>query len=67
MTQRTKRVINVMQKKSSKLRKQLDDYDLEHKRRNDEFKSDTCRRSEDRIDEIKKRAGSSKLLDLKKK
>jgi hypothetical protein len=57
MTYRTKRVINVMQKKSSKMKKQLEEFDTEYKRRNEEFKSDTCRRSDDRIDEIKKRAG----------
>jgi hypothetical protein len=39
------------------MKKQLEEFDTEYKRRNEEFKSDTCRRSDDRIDEIKKRAG----------
>lgn len=56
MTQRSKRVISLLHKKTSKLRKQLDDYEMEFKRRNDEFKSD--RRTEERIEEIKKRAGN---------
>jgi uncharacterized protein YlxW (UPF0749 family) len=56
MINKTKRVVNNMQSRTNKLRKQIDNYENELKRRNDDVREDPLD-VDDRIKEIKKKAG----------
>jgi len=66
MINKTKRVVNSMQTRTTKLRKQVDMYENELKRKNEDIR-DGPYDVDERIKEIKKKAGKYPNLKLESK